>query len=59
MNVEEPYFKANAALVWNIFQTFIFITFSRLFFRSGSNLPPAEANERAWKTATIMVALRA
>ena len=41
--------------VWAVFQTFIFISFTRLFFRSGSNLNPAEANETAWQTATNMV----
>ncbi|MDR1683486.1 MAG: MBOAT family protein [Candidatus Symbiothrix sp.] len=41
--------------IWAIFQTFIFISFTRLFFRSGSNLNPAEANETAWQTATNMV----
>lgn len=41
--------------VWGIFLTFIFITFTRLFFRSGSNLNPAEANEIAWNTAKNMV----
>ncbi len=40
---------------WAIFQTFVFITFTRLFFRSGSNLDPAEANETAWNTAQNMV----
>jgi hypothetical protein len=35
--------------------TFIFITFTRLFFRSGSNLNPAEANETAWRTAGCMI----
>ena len=40
---------------WAIFQTFTFITFTRLFFRSGSNLDPAEANETAWNTAQNMV----
>ena len=30
-------------------------TFTRLFFRSGSNLNPAEANEQAWNTAKNMV----
>ncbi len=40
---------------WGIFLTFIFITFTRLFFRSGSNLNPAEANEIAWNTAKDMV----
>ena len=40
---------------WAITQTFVFVTFTRLFFRSGSNLNPAEANEVAWETATSMV----
>ena len=40
---------------WSVFQTFVFITFTRLFFRSGSNLDPAEANEQAWQTAKNMV----
>ena len=40
---------------WAVFQTFTFITFTRLFFRSGSNLDPAEANETAWNTAKHMV----
>ena len=35
--------------------TFIFITFTRLFVRSGSNLEPALANEQAWNTAKNMV----
>ena len=43
------------ANAWAIFQTFTFITFTRLFFRSGSNLDPAEANETAWNTAKHMV----
>ncbi|MDR0367578.1 MAG: MBOAT family protein [Bacteroidales bacterium] len=41
---------------WSIFLTFVFITFTRLFFRSGSNLDPASANEEAWSTAQNMVA---
>ncbi len=41
--------------VWNVMITFIFITFTRLFFRSGSNLNPAEANETAWRTAGCMI----
>ena len=40
---------------WSIFLTFIFISFTRLFFRSGSNLDPAEANATAWNTAKKMV----
>ena len=40
---------------WAVFQTFVFITFTRLFFRSGSNLDPALANEQAWNTAKNMV----
>ena len=44
-----------ASRSWDIFQTFVFITFTRLFFRSGSNLDPALANEEAWNTAKNMV----
>ena len=40
---------------WAIVQTFTFITFTRLFFRSSSNLDPATANEVAWATAKNMV----
>ena len=41
--------------VWSIAVTFTFITFTRLFFRSGSNLDPAVANETAWRIATNMI----
>ena len=41
--------------IWGVAQTFTFITFTRLFFRSGSNLDPATANEVAWQTAQQMV----
>ena len=40
---------------WDILQTFVFITFTRLFFRSSSNLDPATASQEAWKTAQNMV----
>ncbi len=40
---------------WNVLQTFVFISFTRLFFRSGSNLDPSEANYEAWQTAKEMV----
>lgn len=40
---------------WSILVTFVFITFTRLFFRSGSNLDPATANQTAWDTATKMI----
>jgi len=40
---------------WSIFLTFIFITFTRLFFRSGSNLDPSEQTSHAWNTAKSMV----
>lgn len=40
---------------WAVAQTFTFITFTRLFFRSGSNLDPATANQQAWETARNMV----
>lgn len=43
------------ASAWNILLTFTFISFTRLFFRSGSNLHPSEANEVAWNTARQMV----
>ena len=43
------------ANIWAIAQTFTFITFTRLFFRSGSNLDPATANHEAWETAQNMV----
>jgi len=38
-----------------ILLTFTFITFTRLFFRSGSNLDPATANRVAWETAVMMM----
>ena len=44
-----------AGIAWAILQTFVFITFTRLFFRSSSNLDPATANEVAWNTAKNMV----
>ena len=44
-----------AGYVWGVAQTFAFITFTRLFFRSGSNLDPATANETAIRTARNMV----
>ncbi|MCF0189052.1 MAG: MBOAT family protein [Bacteroidaceae bacterium] len=43
------------AHAWAVLFTFVFISFTRLFFRSGSNLDPAIANEAAWSTATQMV----
>ena len=43
------------ATIWSTLLTFVFISFTRLFFRSGSNLDPAEANEVAWRTASQMV----
>ena len=42
-------------ITWAVVQTFTFITFTRLFFRSGSNLDPATANQVAWETATNMM----
>jgi len=59
-SVRKPYKGRNAftawlGTVWAIAQTFTFITFTRLFFRSGSNLDPATANEVAWRTARNMV----
>lgn len=49
---------ANSSLFsrpWAILVTFTFISFTRLFFRSGSNLDPATANQQAWQTASQMV----
>ena len=43
------------ATAWAVIQTFVFITWTRLFFRAGSNLDPAQANEQAWMTAKDMV----
>ena len=48
-------FVKGLGTVWGVIQTFTFITFTRLFFRSGSNLDPATANETAWRTARDMV----
>jgi D-alanyl-lipoteichoic acid acyltransferase DltB (MBOAT superfamily) len=42
-------------MCWAVLQTFVFISFTRLFFRAGSNLNPAEANQTAWNTAKNMV----
>ena len=42
-------------IAWAVAQTFTFITFTRLFFRSSSNLDPATANQVAWETAKNMV----
>ena len=52
---KESTFASAVANYWAVFQTFVFITFTRLFFRSGSNLDPALANEEAWNTAKDMV----
>ena len=48
-------FAFRFSTVWSTLLTFVFISFTRLFFRSGSNLDPAEANEVAWRTASQMV----
>ena len=51
----ENKFTKALGTAWAILQTFTFITFTRLFFRSSSNLDPATANEVAWATAKNMV----
>lgn len=51
----ENKFTKAMATAWAVLQTFTFITFTRLFFRSSSNLDPATANEVAWATAKNMV----
>lgn len=48
-------FANSTQRAWNIAVTFTFITFTRLFFRSGSNLDPAIANETAWNIAKTMI----
>jgi len=53
--VRFPRFANSMSAVWGVLVTFTFITFTRLFFRSGSNLDPAVANETAWNIATQMV----
>ncbi|MCL1850652.1 MAG: MBOAT family protein [Bacteroidetes bacterium] len=50
---KKPLPRINRA--WSIFLTFVFITFTRLFFRSGSNLDPAEQTAHAWNTAKSML----
>ncbi len=52
---QESKFTQKLGTVWSTLLTFVFISFTRLFFRSGSNLDPAEANEQAWQTAQLMV----
>ena len=52
---EDTKFTKAMGTAWAILQTFTFITFTRLFFRSSSNLDPATANEVAWATAKNMV----
>ena len=51
----ENTFTKTLGTAWAVAQTFVFITFTRLFFRSSSNLDPATANEVAWATAKNMV----
>ena len=50
-----PRLTPHLSRMWGIAVTFTFITFTRLFFRSGSNLDPAIANETAWRIARQMV----
>ena len=52
---EDNRFTKAMGTAWAIVQTFTFITFTRLFFRSSSNLDPETANEVAWATAKNMV----
>ena len=54
-HVRFPRFAHYTEVVWSVLVTFTFITFTRLFFRSGSNLDPAVANETAWNIATTMM----
>lgn len=41
--------------ILSILLTFVFISFTRLFFRASSNLDPATANHEAWETAKNMM----
>lgn len=52
---EDKAWVKHIATMWAVVQTFTFITFTRLFFRAGSNLDPATANREAWQTATQMI----
>lgn len=40
---------------WSIFITYLFITFTFIFFRSGSNLDPSAGIEGAWTIASSMI----
>ncbi|MDR0540919.1 MAG: MBOAT family protein [Dysgonamonadaceae bacterium] len=53
--ISKKYSFRSLETAWAVLQTFVFISFTRLFFRSGSNLDPAEANRIAWDTAKNMV----
>jgi Predicted membrane protein involved in D-alanine export len=44
------------ANAWAVFNTFVFFTFTMMFFRSGSNIDPAEANAKAWENARNIIA---
>lgn len=48
-------FSSFCGTVFAVLQTFVFISFTRLFFRAASNLDPATANAEAWSTAKAMV----
>lgn len=53
--IKDSTFTNRLSDIWAVTQTFIFISFTRLFFRSSSNLDPATANQEAWETATNMI----
>ena len=55
VNSEFKIQNSKFSTAWAVTITFIFISFTRLFFRSGSNLDPAEANEQAMQLASMMV----
>ena len=54
-NLHRQRLTVKGPVAWSVIVTFTFITFTRLFFRSGSNLDPAVANETAWNIATSMM----
>ena len=55
MRLPQKGFAHAMGTMWAVLQTFVFITFTRLFFRAGSNLDPATANATAWRTAREMM----
>jgi D-alanyl-lipoteichoic acid acyltransferase DltB (MBOAT superfamily) len=55
--IPEGKVKKYAERAFSIMQTFVFISFTRLFFRSGSgmNIDPTQASSIAWETTKSMI----